>query len=554
MIVSVVFIVLAVLAVAQLRSKPLTSDGVGVSVRRFFQYLLLSAMVVIVAIGISGLLGRGLDRGSLIVSDTIDLARDLAFIVVGVPTLVVVAMLTRARLREGPEEARSLAWLLYLALAEIVGLTIAIAAAQDVLLWIVQARRFDSGAVARTLVWGTVWAVHLRIGSRIPPRGRESRIGAAVVGLWTLAAGISSLVSTAYSSLLSEPLVVEGTSPVAAALAAILVGGGVWAGYWIGALRSAPKTAARQVYLVVVGVAGGLIASIIGGTIIIYHVLVWWLGVPWTSDAASHFRSAAGAVGALASGLLVWSFHRAVVARERGPVRDEAHRIAQYITAGIALVAVGVAAVVFTVAGLEAATATVSLAGQPARNTLLLACTLLLVGGPVWGWWWRDIRRAVSADPVGERSSTARRVYLFALFGVVGLAAVTALIVAVAFLFDDIVAGRVGWNTLRRARWALGVLASAGAIAFGHWRVYRSDRMHAIEPALRHLVIVGPLAADTQRALHDRLGARIETWRTEGEPWSVDAIVAAIDGIGGGTVVVVAADDGSPRAQPAERA
>ena len=552
MIVSILLLVLVVLAATQVRGRRTPSDGVGVAVRRFFQYVLLAAMVAIVAIGIAGLLGRGLDRGALVVADTVDLARDLAFLVVGIPTLVGVAALTRSRLRVGPRERQSLGWMLYLASVELVALVVAMAAMQDVLLWIMQARRFDGGALSRAIVWGAVLAVHVRIGVRIPPRSRDARVAATIIGLWGSASGIAALVAAAYDSVLSVPLVVEGTSAVPSALASIIVGGAVWIGYWFGALRDAPRTAGRQFYLVVVGVAGGLLASIIGATIIVYHVLVWWFGVPWALDAAAHFRSASGAVGALVAGLVVWSFHRTVVVRERGPARDAAHRIADYVTAGIALGAIGVAVAVLAVAGIESATASVALAGQPARNTLLLACTLLLVGGPVWARWWQAIRRAVAADPEGERSSVPRRVYLVVLFGVVGIAAVAALIVAVAFCFDDLVVGRFGLNTLRRARWPIGVLVSAGVIAFAHWRIYRADRVHAVEPTLRHLLLVGPVSEEVERELGRRLGARIEVWGTEGDVWEVDAIVTALTGLANDTVAVVPSEDG-PRALSVER-
>ncbi len=552
MIVSVVLLVLTVLAVTQLRGRRTGSDGVGVAVRRFFQYLLLAAMVFIVAIGLSGLLGRGLDRGALVVSDSTDLARDLAFIVVGIPTLAGLGAHTRRGLRQSPAESHSLAWTLYLAGTELVSLAVTMAAAQDVLLWVMQARRFDGGALARAIVWGAVWALHLRIGARVGAKGRDAHVAATIIGLWTAAAGIAALVAAAYSSLLSQTLVVEGPSAVPSALASLVVGGGVWTGYWLGAVRPMPHTPSRQFYLVVIGIAGGLLAAIVGATIVVYHALVWWIGVPDTASAAEHFRSASGAVGAFVAGVTVWWFHRNLVLHERGSERDEAHRIAEYLTAGIALGAVGVAVAVLTVAGIESATAAVVLAGQPARNTLLLACTLLLVAGPVWAARWRSIRQAVAIDPEGERSSVTRRVYLFVLFGIVGLAAVVALIVAVAFCFDDVVVGRVGWNTLRRMRWALGVLVSAGVIAFGHWRVYRADREHVIEPVLRHLVVVGPVGADVERALHARLGARIEVWRTDGPPWDADAVIAALDGVEGAVVAVVASDAG-PRALSVER-
>lgn len=85
----------------------------GHALRRFFQFLLLYGLLVVVAVGLSELLGRLLERGTLVSAYQTGLARSLAFTIVGVPLLVVVAVWSRRRFRQVQGEASSVAWSLY---------------------------------------------------------------------------------------------------------------------------------------------------------------------------------------------------------------------------------------------------------------------------------------------------------------------------------------------------------------------------------------------------------------------------------------------------------
>src|SRR5690606_4252626 len=81
-----------------------------------------------------------------------------------------------------------------------------------------------------------------------------------------------------------------------------------------------------------------------------------------------------------------------------------------------------------------------------------------------------------AADPEGELASPTRRVFLFILFGLVGLVAVITLLVGVFILLEDMLDGRLSAETIRSMRFALGLLATSGAVAWYHWSVYRDDR------------------------------------------------------------------------------
>ena len=93
--------------------------------RRFFQYLVLYGLLVVTAIGLSGLLGRLADRGAF-VEDESGLALSLAFTVVGLPLFTAVALWSRRNLRADPAEVKSVAWAAYVTLAALTSLSVAV--------------------------------------------------------------------------------------------------------------------------------------------------------------------------------------------------------------------------------------------------------------------------------------------------------------------------------------------------------------------------------------------------------------------------------------------
>ena len=105
----VLVVVLVALAIRKANARERGAPD-GQAVRRFFQYLLLYGLLVVVGIGLSGLLGRLLEWDVLVTGGEAELARDLAFTVVGVPVFVGVALWARRRYAADTDEARSLGW------------------------------------------------------------------------------------------------------------------------------------------------------------------------------------------------------------------------------------------------------------------------------------------------------------------------------------------------------------------------------------------------------------------------------------------------------------
>ena len=135
----------------------------------------------------------------------------------------------------------------------------------------------------------------------------------------------------------------------------------------------------------------------------------------------------------------------------------------------IGLLAAAVGLTMLVVAGVEAVVGSETvIVGESAVNTLLLAATLLVVGSPVWWFFWRRIQRAAVTEPAAEQASPTRRIYLLVLFGLGGIAAVVSLLIGVYLLFQDIVAGTFGSETIRSHAVPVGVLLTSGTVSAYH--------------------------------------------------------------------------------------
>ena len=143
----------AVLVLAIRRRGQDGSPGTGArGVRRFFQYLLLLALMIVAAIGVADLLGRllGADAPG---GET--LARTLAFTLVGLPLALLIAWWTRRSMARDPEEAHAVGYAIHLTVAALIALVVAMFSLQTELAGLLRGS-FDGGALAAVLVWGAL--------------------------------------------------------------------------------------------------------------------------------------------------------------------------------------------------------------------------------------------------------------------------------------------------------------------------------------------------------------------------------------------------------------
>ena len=532
----IIIVIVIISTVRRSRGQAIT----GNEIRLFFQYLVLYALVMLTATGADGLLGQLFSRTSTLVIGTGAMARNVSFIVVGMPLLALMWLWTK---RTFAEDRSSWAWNLYVSAVSLTSLLMVITGIADFINSWLRASRFDGNALAQIIVWGAVWAVHWRLDQATPEQNRSFHLLlGSLVGLVTSVIGLSTLLGGLLARIVesSSQIVVTSYSPIRSGLALTIAGVPAWSWYWLRNAYRRDRDETWSAYALLAGVAGGLVTAVVAASTVIYKVLVWFLGDPISDDPRRYFTNLPMAFAVALVGSLVWWYHQAVLA-EGAQVRTEVRRVYEYLISGIAVISAGVGISILVVSALEAVTRTSEIMYSEPVNTLLLAITLLLIAVPIWWIFWSQITAAVKANPDVEHASATRRVYLFMLFGIGGVVALIALLTGVYTFFEAIFESRLGLPTLRRMRIPIGILVSTAAIAAYHWRVFRSDGVHrerATGP--RFVLLVGPNDPELVRAIRHEFGARVELRKTVDGAWSPENVLAQLRSTQSPAVMVAA--------------
>jgi hypothetical protein len=553
-----VFIGLIVFVVKLITKRGASSaEGSGVSIRRFFQYLIMLVMLTVAAFGVIGLIDAVASAGTQATRDTAAIARSVAFVVVGLPVYAGLVLYTRRRFAADPVEARGSAWAFYLTVA-LIGSLIAtmsfvMAFAGDLL---------GDGDVDRTvlissLVWGGVWASHWWVAGRTADSDRMQvhLVLGSAAGLLTLSLGagaaITAALSEAYDALLTVTSVDMGVEDLVRGIVIFGVGALVWVFYWIGHTRATARTLTWLTYVLLVGVLGGVVTAVVGAGAILFGVLDWFIGDVDTATATAHFAFLPGAIAALAVGTALWAYHRSVLGDPRRRARTEIDRVYDYLlaAAGLLIAAGGLTTLIAVALDALGGREVASSSGSASA----IAITLLVIGVPLWWRHWSTIRRFRAADPQEEVESVTRRVYLFLLFGITGLVAVIDLLILVFIVVEDLLEGTLGAATVSAIAVPVSLLITAGAVAWYHFAVFREDRSVALEekaPVLREIIVVG--GDEVVAAIASGTGVRVVQFRVTDQATEA----ATLDDVLGVLAteprerIVVVAEDGRFRILP----
>jgi hypothetical protein len=516
------------------------------SIRRLFQYGLLFGLVIVVSTGLSGLIGRALDFRILLTEDKTSLARNLSFVMVGIPLLWLVARWSSRNFKEDSRERLSFGWNAYLYTSSVTALIISLYALHDLYSWIFGEDSYRGNSIAQLIVWGGVWFSHWHyFGGR---NLETNLVTGSVIGLGMTAVGAIGVIGNSIVEILgSEPkrLLVSGTNSITNGAITLLIGFPLFYLYWVrnGARRT--QELLKYTYLFLIGITGGFILTIVSLSIVTYKTLVWIIGNPIANSTSEHFSSSAMAIGGALVGVAVWSYHRSFILGIDSDNLDqgkEIRRIYQYIISGIALISSSVGLLMIFIAVMEALAPAALFQSQGGQNTLLLAVTLLVIGVPIWWKFWSTIE--FEASQLQEnRASLTRRTFLLMLFGVSSVASVISILTFSFLVLDDILNSQFGDQTLREVRYPLGILLANGAIAGYHWNIYRGERS-LLRKSLRKvsIILVGPSAPEFITGLKHSFDGSITNYvvdTPESGMWNIDEAISAIDNYDGERVLLM---------------
>lgn len=497
-----------------------SNESVGMIVRRVFHYGMILIVLILVAIGLSDLLALTLPEAVTIAQNTDQvIARSLAFIIVGVPVLIGLALWATRSHRDDPTEATSFAWSAYLSIATITALVVTSVAALSIAEWALGVESFDPESMSRLLVWGAVFGAHWRLNAVAVPaeRMRFHRVVGSAIGLGGLAVGVWAMLAAVlrdlYGSLFTVSIADRFSVTWRQSVAGVVVGGLVWWWYWLAhASRDHESSWIRQTYLLLLGVLSGLVLLVSSGARLLYEVAVWFVGSV-AVEGSEHFIGVPGTLAAAVVGAWLWWYHRSVLAPSRAEVRNEIDRVYDYVVSAVGLVSAATGLAILLTALLQTLAPAALIDTGGAGNTLILAVVMLVVGTPLWWAFWSRLDTLAVAQ-LPETTSITRRLYLFLLFGVGGLTALISLLVMLGIVIEAILSGSAGPGLWFDVRIPVALVLTVGAVAGYHWVVYRGDRARtpaALESPIRDLILLGASLSDA-RLLAESTGAKVQVW------------------------------------------
>ena len=524
--------------------------GSAISIRRLFQYVLLLAALIVAAFGVGGLLSR-------LISDAVarrgsELAGPLALAVVGIPVFWLLGQWIWRQLKTDPAERDSVGWSLYINVALIGSLVTAVSTAFAIAGGFIEGDGYEGATVAAFLVAIAVWSGHWAAWRRIPPTVLPDLqvMAGAAIGLVSMAGGAGFIISSTIDRVFVSARGIDAAKffgdDLAMALVAIGIGTVVWSWHWLRNGLHAERTTLWHTYVILIGILGGLVSAVTGAAISLFLVLQWTLGDPDATSAAVHFQEASPAFAASIIGAAVWFYHKAVLGFDRSQHRTDIDRVYDYLVSGVALATVAGALATLIVAVFSAFSSDDVVAdGSSEVNIVISAVTLLLVGAPLWAVAWRRAQQALATNPEEEGTSSARRVYLFAVFGIGGAIAFGALIRLVFVVFEALLGERSGGTVVDDIQIPFALLVTTGAVAAYHWSVYRSERSTEVARPRRDVVLIW--AGGDDRAIERLTNSNIRFMRrldaNDVNP-DIAPIVTAIDESDADSLLVVVDDDG----------
>ena len=529
-------IIWAVVALVRRRSGGEDEPGIG-TLRRLYYYGLSFVGLMFSASGAVMLVdyvADSFDGGQILSRGQGQLAFALAITIVGTPIWLFHWWLAHKAVRRFPSETRALGRKVYLYLVLAVSGALGAFGLISLLRWLLGADNFNGLHLALPLVWGGVWGFHWYVGRQEVPRTdvgesvhRVYVYVASLSGLVMLLAGLGimmrQLIGQVYDAIFDVQVLLPGRVTLwndtsQGALAVFLVGGMFWWWHWHRVSRSDQDSTLRQVYLHFFAILGGAATVTVTLSILLFELLQWVLGEADTAGGAEQFRFLPAALAALISAGALWGYHWAVVRQESatGVAGSLAARqVYRYLLAalGLATLAAGLVILFGIVIGVIAPQSGQELLRSDWwRNPIAYAATLLLVGVPLWGFYWSGVQRDTGAGLL-ERTDLTRRIFIYLVLGAAVLAALGNLSALLFMFLRDLLEGELSVQLVQDAKWSIGALLTAGAVSVYYWLVLGEDRraMPAQEkpptkvPPVRKAVIA--LATEAARPLVRRMEA-----------------------------------------------
>ena len=508
------------------------------TIRRFWFYAVTLVALGIFAAGVERLLNLIFEvtvKGSQLTQvggtsfNQTQLSLGLAMTVIGGPLWFLFWRAVQRRVTGNQEEIGATMRKLFLNFVLLVSAFVMIISAAGFLKWLiagVHPAQFSPGGPAAMITAGVIWFYHYRVseGEGHPsPAAKTLRRWfvyiLAVFGLLMASISMVQLIDTAVVNLpVWGNVLIAGkfwTGGAQGNVAWILFGVATWYFYWFRMARDDFDSKLRQVYFYLLTISGGAITALAAATIFLYHLFDRAFG-GGTAAGVQYFQFLGWTVPAALVGLAIWGYHQRLAQEEAGRVqekRQSARRVYFYLMAFLGLVtAVAGLSILFGLL-VETGTPVTATAGWW-RNQLSVALSMLLVGAPLWLYYWNGILKRVQTGGIAEWRALSRRIFLYVIIGASIVLLAADLVNIIYELLRNMLGGNFSANFLHDAKWGLQTLVVAALLLWYHWRILRADQHRGAESAVTHrnvTLLSDDRTGDLSLRLETKLGFKIRS-------------------------------------------
>ncbi len=393
-----------------------------------------------------------------------------------------------------------------------------------------------SSSLATAIVALAVWFFHWRVSEK---EGHPSSSSLTLrrwyiyilsgYGLILLTTGLVQMVDSAVKFMpIWGSLLVQGSFWSGAFqnnLIVVILGGILWAFHWLRMSRDDADSTLRQVYIYLLAIVVSSIFGLTALTIGLYQTLVWLLGAAG-SNSGVYFQFLGWVIPTIMVTAAVWTYHQTVAREESAQVIERlrsSKRVHLYIMSfiGLGTTTSGLIILFGTLLNLIINAMNPAVAIEPGwwQKQISLTFSLLIVGAPLWWFYWNQILKLSVGGGVTEGRAKSRRIYLYVIIGATIIALAAVLVNIVYQILGGLLSGNFDLSVLQKSRWSIQTLLVAAPLLLYHWQIARDDQHRGAETAAEHKTITALIdksAMELIRLLEQQLGTKIRIMEFSG--------------------------------------
>ncbi len=363
-----------------------------------------------------------------------------------------------------------------------------------------------SNSLATTIVALSVWVFHWRVSEK---EGHPSPASLTLrrwyiyiisgYGLVLLTTSLVQLVDAAFKYLpFWGNSLVQGSfwsGTFQNNIIAIILGGLLWVFHWFQMSRTDVDSNLRQVYIYLLAI---VVSSIIGLTALtmgLYQTLIWMLGVAGSTSGV-YFQFLGWVIPTIIVTAAVWTYHQTVAREESAQVIERllsSKRIHLYIMSfiGLATLTSGLIILFGTILNLiiNSLNPAVAMESNWWQKQLSLSLSLLVVGAPLWLYYWNQVISLSSKGGVSEGRAKSRRIYLYVIIGASIIALAAVLVNIVYQILSGVLNTNFDLSVLEKSRWSIQALLVAVPLLIYHWQIARDDLQQGSEEVAEQKIV-----------------------------------------------------------------